>query len=193
MCGVADDVDTIRVDVQRMLKSSRHGPAAGAGGGGAAGAGAAAATKQPKRNNRKMWKGLYTRWFLLHKQAAQPLFAELRRGNFQLRRTLLSARAIRGGGQQRSHLLPLAVAPKRQRRNPSPPVPPFAQASTRAAMRSANSANSANSAAAAAGISSSSSSLADAAGSGPEPGAALPRTGSGGGGRLTRHASKKES
>eukprot|EP01048_Picozoa_sp_COSAG05_P005404 COSAG05_NODE_319_length_11483_cov_406.525604_7_plen_174_part_00 len=172
MCGVADYVDTIRVDVQRMLKSSRHGSAAGAGGGGAAGAAAGQmpATKQPKRNNRKMWKGLYTRWFLLHKQAAQPLFAELRRGNFQLRRTLLSARAIRGG-QQRSHLLPVAVAPKRQRRNPSPPV---AQASMRAAKRSANSA-------AAAGISSSSS-LADAAGSGPEPGAALPRTGSGGGG-----------
>eukprot|EP01048_Picozoa_sp_COSAG05_P008961 COSAG05_NODE_709_length_7823_cov_2.423485_4_plen_558_part_00 len=112
------DLDTIRVDVQRMLKSSRHGPAPGArpsigahsavaaaaagGVGGGAAAGAVGATgaqvKQPKRNNRKMWKGLYTRWFLQHKKAAQPFLAEIRSHSEQpkpLRSTRMLRRSSR--------------------------------------------------------------------------------------------------
>lgn len=70
------DLATIRVDVQRMLKSSRHAaPRAGA-----------VVVKERKRDNRKMWKGLHTRWFLEHKKAAVDVLREIRSGGFKLRK-----------------------------------------------------------------------------------------------------------
>jgi hypothetical protein len=91
------DLAMIRVDVQRLVKSSRHGqPAGGTGGrgatsqqqqqlGGGGGLYAAAGGGGPgpkihKRHNRKMWQGLHTRWFLEHKQRARGLMKQITAG-----------------------------------------------------------------------------------------------------------------